>query len=109
MKAAIWALGLKENIPQNFVITLLACNDRKVVDAFHSAVKKTLKNKINHKKKTKVIKIFNEYLSNHLAANLPLQTKLTINHIASLRNAGLQSVDMFSWGVYRKYESNDLD
>lgn len=64
---------------------------------------------IDKSKTNKEIKIFNEYLSNHLAANLPLQTRLTINHIASLINTGLQSVDMFSWGIYRKYESNDLD
>ncbi|MGD9108242.1 MAG: DUF3800 domain-containing protein [Gammaproteobacteria bacterium] len=167
-----------------FVITLLACSDKRSVDTFRSAVKKTLKNKINYNKKkkidnelkankayyssknyfykyvcanenwhlysivlnkqallknldkkpdikqlynfmsrkimekvpfdnslakvelivdrsksTKEIKIFNEYLSNHLASYLPLNSQLIIDHIHSRNNACLQAVDLFA-GAY---------
>lgn len=174
-----------------FVITLLACSDKYTVDNFRSAVKKTLKNKVNHNKKktdnelkaskalnktkkyfygyihdnnnwhlysivlnkqallksldkkpdvkhlynfmarkiiekipfdnslpkvelvvdrsktTKEIKIFNEYLSNHLSGYLPLNTQLIIDHIHSCSNACLQAVDLFSGGIFTKYEHED--
>ena len=35
---------------QKFVITLLVCHSKEAVDAFKTAVKRTLKNKLNHKK-----------------------------------------------------------
>jgi hypothetical protein len=175
-----------------FVITLLACSDKCAIDTFKSAVKKTLKNKINHNKKKKTdnelkangtfyhvkkyfykythdnnnwhlysivlnkqallknldkkpdikhlynfmsrkiiekvpftnslsrvelvvdrsktteeIKIFNEYLSNHLAGYLPLNAQLIIDHIHSCNNACLQAVDLFSGGIFTKYEHED--
>ena len=51
---------------------------------------------------------FNEYVENHLQAMLPLNTGLTIEHLASHERAGLQAVDLFCWGVARKYERGDL-
>jgi hypothetical protein len=59
-------------------------------------------------KNDREIIIFNEYLSNHLASYIPLQAKLIIDHVHSYKNAGLQAVDLFSWGIFRKYEINDL-
>ncbi len=38
---------------QKFVITLLVCRNKGAVDAFKGAVRRTLKNKLNHKKKNK--------------------------------------------------------
>ncbi len=35
---------------EKFVITLLVCDSKEVADGFRSAVKRTLKNKLNHKK-----------------------------------------------------------
>jgi hypothetical protein len=186
------------NPSKYFVITLLICLDQNIIDIFKSAVRRTLKNKINHnqfrqyepkkplnelkasqifhhvkeyfykhvhdnncwqlysiilnkadlirkmpqelqeknlynflarrilekvkfsenlskvelivdKSKTdREIIIFNDYLSNHLASYLPLQTRLVIDHIHSFKNTGLQAVDLFSWGIFRKYEHNDL-
>lgn len=178
---------------QYFVITLLVCTNRNTVTEFHTAVKRTLKRKVNHKKvkqkkyelkaslsldsvkeyfyrqiksnddwyvysvvlnkrrllqrvknfpepkqlynvlarkalenisfgneiaqvelivdkskNNKEIQIFNEYLSNHLASKLSLDTMLIIDHVPSVKSTGLQSVDMFSWGIFRKYERNDL-
>lgn len=52
---------------------------------------------------------FNQYLANQLDALLPLDVPLNIYHEHSHENAGLQAVDLFCWGVFRKYEHNDLD
>ena len=50
---------------------------------------------------------FNQYLANQLAALLPLNTDLYISHLSSIESAELQAADMFSWGIFRKYENND--
>ncbi len=50
---------------------------------------------------------FNEYVSNQLEALLPLDVPLNIYHERSQENAGLQAVDLFCWGIYRKYEHGD--
>lgn len=175
-----------------FVITLLVCDDKEAQDGFIRAVKRTLRKKLNHKKKdsrqvvelkgtnttleikayfyrqvpdngwclysialdkqrvsshhrsatgkkqlynhlarkllekvdfpsnpAKVhlfvdrsknqaeIKEFNEYLINHLASFLPLHSRLEINHPCSHEMAGLQAVDLFCWGIFRKENSGD--
>lgn len=50
---------------------------------------------------------FNQYLANQLDALLPLDVPLNIYHEHSHENAGLQAVDLFCWGVFRKYEHGD--
>ena len=52
---------------------------------------------------------FNTYMANQLEALLPLEVPLNIYHERSHQNAGLQAVDLFCWGVFRKYERNDLE
>jgi len=52
---------------------------------------------------------FNIYMANQLEALLPLEVPLNIYHERSHQNAGLQAVDLFCWGVFRKYERNDLE
>lgn len=52
-------------------------------------------------------KDFNQYLTNQLEALLPLNTALYISHLSSIESAELQAADMFSWGIFRKYENND--
>lgn len=52
---------------------------------------------------------FNQYLGNQLDALLPLDVPLNIYHEHSYENAGLQAVDLFCWGVFRKYEHGDID
>jgi hypothetical protein len=179
---------------QKFVITLLVCRNKDAVDSFKRAVRRTLKNKLNHKKQNKrvveelhatslsypikqyfykqirnsdwdiyavalnknrvyehlinkpgrkklynylanflldkvnlstanpavtlivdkcknkeEIADFNQYLGNQLDARLPLNIPLNIYHEDSRANAGLQAVDLFCWGIYRKYEYGDLD
>ena len=58
-------------------------------------------------KNSKEIKEFNTYIANQLEAHLPLQIPLNIKHDISQENKGLQAVDLFCWGIYRKYESED--
>lgn len=53
------------------------------------------------------IAAFNAYLANQLEALLPLDVPLNIHHEHSHENAGLQAVDLFCWGVFRKYEHGD--
>lgn len=40
---------------------------------------------------------------------LPLNTALNISHLTSEESAELQAVDLFSWGIFRKYENNDTE
>ncbi len=55
------------------------------------------------------VKDFNGYVANQLESLLPLNVPLNIYHENSQDNPGLQAVDLFCWGVYRKYESGDWD
>ena len=52
-------------------------------------------------------KDFNEYLGNQLQAMLPLNTAFHIVHQQSTEAAGLQAVDLFCWGIFRKHEASD--
>jgi phage host-nuclease inhibitor protein Gam len=60
-------------------------------------------------KNTQGIKDFNQYLGSQLESVLPLSTNLKIQHNSSYENAGLQAVDLFCWGISRKYSHNDQD
>ena len=179
---------------EKFVITLLVCNSKQAVDSFKSAVKRTLKNKLNTKKNNsryvaelhathisfpikqyfyrqvkcsdwclysvvlnkrrvyehlktaagrkklynflsnfliekidlsnanptvhmvvdkcknkKEIEDFNHYLANQLEGRLPLNIPLVLSHEDSAANTGLQVVDLFCWGIFRKYEREDTE
>lgn len=52
---------------------------------------------------------FNQYLTGQLKAFLPPQIPLNIYHAPSEENAGVQAVDLFCWGIFRKYERRDLE
>jgi hypothetical protein len=60
-------------------------------------------------KSSSEIKVFNEYIQNQLEATLPLNVPLNIHHNLSHDEAGLQAVDLFCWGIFRKYELNDSE
>lgn len=55
------------------------------------------------------IKDFNGYVANQLESLLPLNVPLNIYHESSQANPGLQAVDLFCWGIYRKYEVQDME
>jgi len=62
---------------------------------------------VDKSKNREEIKDFNQYMWNHLQALLPLNTALDIDHLSSASDAGLQAVDLFCWGIFRKYEFGD--
>lgn len=55
------------------------------------------------------IRDFNTYVANQLEALLPLNVPLNIYHERSHDNQGLQAVDLFCWGIFRKYEKEDTE
>jgi hypothetical protein len=55
------------------------------------------------------IKDFNSYVANQLESLLPLNIPLNIYHESSQENPGLQAVDLFCWGIFRKYEMRSLE
>jgi hypothetical protein len=52
---------------------------------------------------------FNRYIRRQLQSRIKPQTPLHINHLDSKQSAGLQACDMFCWGIFRKYERQDLE
>ncbi len=76
------------------------------VDFNHSLLKK-VNLIVDRSKNSKEIIEFNRYVADHLAGLLGANTKLIIDHQTSTENAGVQSVDLFSWGVFKKYETQD--
>lgn len=62
---------------------------------------------IDRCKNKEEIKDFNSYVENQLQGLLPLDIPLFITHEASHNNPGLQAVDLFCWGFFRKHEGND--
>lgn len=55
------------------------------------------------------VRDFNSYAANQLEALLPLNIPLNIYHEHSYENAGLQAVDLFCWGIFRKYETGESE
>lgn len=53
------------------------------------------------------IKEFNNYLNSNLSLCLNLETKLYISHDNSEKHKVIQAVDMFCYGIARKYELKD--
>lgn len=50
---------------------------------------------------------FNSYIKLQLGARIDPNTPLMIYHKDSKDIPGLQAVDLFAWGIFRKYERND--
>lgn len=50
---------------------------------------------------------FNDYLRNQIESKIPLSAVLKISHLKSEASPGIQAIDLFSWGIYRKYNSGD--
>ena len=53
------------------------------------------------------IREFNEYLIRHIKGRIDPRIPLDIYHWTSHENMGIQAVDTFSWGIFRKYEKKD--
>jgi hypothetical protein len=51
------------------------------------------------------MKIFDDYIKRQLNVEIPF----FIHHYSSSASRGLQAVDLFCWGIYRKYEHQDAE
>ena len=51
---------------------------------------------------------FNNYISTYIESSLELNTEFTVEHLNSYEDYCLQAVDLFCWGVSRKYRYSDL-
>lgn len=52
---------------------------------------------------------FNNYIISQIKSLIDPLVPLDIIHINSHESPGLQAVDMFAWGIFRKYEKADLE
>ena len=52
---------------------------------------------------------FNSYIFRQIQAKIDPRIPLDIEHALSHESLGLQAVDMFTWGIFRKYERKDFE
>ncbi|MFA5877709.1 MAG: DUF3800 domain-containing protein [Candidatus Paceibacterota bacterium] len=64
---------------------------------------------VDRSKSKDEVKDFNQYMFDELRLMIKANVPLDIEHYESTANLGLQAVDMFSWGVFRKYEKKDVE
>lgn len=64
---------------------------------------------IDRSKNKTEIKEFNDYIIRNTKARIDPRVPLDIVHHTSHENKGLQAVDTFCWGIFRKYERKDND
>ena len=62
---------------------------------------------IDKSKSKKGIKEFNDYIVRQLEGRVEPNIPFDIYHEDSKKMGGLQAIDMFVWGIHRKYELND--
>ena len=62
---------------------------------------------LDKSKTQKQIWDFNQYIVRQLKGRLDPKVPLDIKHQDSQQYYGLQAVDLFSWGIFRKYEKRD--
>ena len=55
------------------------------------------------------IEEFNSYILRQLTGRLDPKVPLNIDHRSSHESLGLQAADLFSWGIFRKYERKDTE
>ncbi|OGL45505.1 MAG: hypothetical protein A2W05_06335 [Candidatus Schekmanbacteria bacterium RBG_16_38_10] len=62
---------------------------------------------LDKSKTQKQVRDFNQYVFRQLKGRLDPKVPLDIKHQDSQQYYGLQAVDLFSWGIFRKYEKKD--
>ena len=62
---------------------------------------------VDRSKNQAQIKDFNEYIRRQLEGRIDPSVSLDFMHEDSRRSPGLQFADLFAWGIFRKYESQD--
>lgn len=119
--------GMVSEIP--FDIYAVTLNKRRVYDSLakqkdrvYNFIARNVLDKINvegattrivlildKSKSRKEIKEFNEYVISNVKGRIDPRVPLDIEHLPSHENKGLQAVDSFSWGIFRKYERKDRE
>jgi len=64
---------------------------------------------IDRSKSKEGISEFNKYIVSQLSGKLEPKIPLNIDHHLSHEDLPLQAVDLFSWGVFQKYENNKME
>lgn len=63
---------------------------------------------VDRTKNSGKIQEFNRYIQDNVEGKLPLNTSFRVEHLKSHEEIGLQVVDLFCWGIARKYARGDL-
>jgi hypothetical protein len=63
---------------------------------------------LDRSKRKLAIREFNAYMLKQLEVRIPPQVPLDIHHDSSHENKPLQAVDLFAWGVHRKYARGEI-
>jgi len=85
----------------NWVTRLLLDN----LDFSHAMARITLV--LDKSKSKREIKEFNSYIKRQLEERIDPRIPLNIEHKDSVKVLPLQAADLFSWGIFRKYERKD--
>ena len=64
---------------------------------------------LDRSKSPKEVREFNHYILRQLEGRLDPKVPLDIKHENSCQYHGLQAVDLFSWGIFKKYEKKDSE
>ena len=64
---------------------------------------------VDRSKSKPEIREFDTYLFNQLESRIPPSVPFDIYHDYSHENKGLQAVDLFAWGIFRKYEFGNTE
>ncbi len=64
---------------------------------------------IDKSKTKKNIFEFNQYILRQIKTKFDPKVPIDMYHYSSQQSFGLQAADMFCWGIFRKYEANDLE
>lgn len=64
---------------------------------------------IDKSKTRRALQNFDNGITSIIRSLIPEKRKLSIYHRRSDTDPGLQAADLFSWGVYRKYQKNELE
>jgi hypothetical protein len=92
---------------KNRIYNILSKNILDGIDAVNNSAVAHLY--VDKSKTVKEMDVFNTYIRSNLESNMPVNATLNIAHLDSHNNAGLQAVDMFCYGIARKYELNDAE
>lgn len=63
---------------------------------------------LDRRKAANEIRAFNQALLLQLQARLPVHRPVELFHLHSWEHRGLQAVDLFVWGIFRKYERGEM-